>query len=277
MNAVITLFATAALVFQMSYVFLAAGWAIVHGAFSIRDLIVVASPFAVLWTGYGVLRTRRPAHSVVWLLALSVLLLVSTELVLPATPLKARSRQAAVDATIVREVTDEAVLSDRGRPIGIRLTYRVRFPASGVYSVGPSTAIPTRDATGTIPVALHLGYVREPRSQPEPERTGEPGERYFAGNVDYRFTVDLVPSFLRVEAPSGERCIFVQPNRNYSENDFLNVVTEGLRSRYRTEMLVDGDSVTRRVVALQYETAVEYDVGEFYDGLFEEGVSRCVS
>jgi hypothetical protein len=103
------------------------------------------------------------------------------------------------------------------------------------------------------------------------------GERYFTENVDYRFTVDLMPSFLRVDARRGERCIFVQPNRNYSENDFLNVVTRGLRSRYRTEMLVDGDRVTRRLVALQYETAVEYDVGEFYDGLIEDGVSRCVS
>jgi len=276
-NIVIALVATAALAFQMSYVSVAAGWAFTHGALTLRDLVVVAVPFAVFWIGYGALRLRQPAHPGVWLSALSVLLFVSTEFVLPVTPAKARSRQAAVDATTVQEIADEAILSERGQPVGIRLTYRVRFPEAGVYSVGPSIAVPIRDETGTIPGALHLGFVAEPLSRPEPARTGEPGERYFPENVDYRFTVDLVPSFLRVDVRRGERCIFVQPNRNYSEDDFLNVVTRGLRSRYRTELLVDGETFTRRVVARQYVTAVEYDVGGFYDALIRDGVSRCGS
>jgi len=267
--------ATAALLFQMSYVFTAVGWAFAHGAFSSRDIALVAIPFAVVWAGWGIVQLRRPVHGNVWILALSVIVLLSAEFILPVTPLKARSRQAAIENTLVRNLTDELVLSGGGHPIGVRLTYAVRFPDSGVYSVGPSVAIPTRDYTGAIPSALHLGFRREPASRPVPERTGEPGERYYLTGVDYQFTVDLAPSFFRIDAPRDEPCLSFQPNQNYSEDEWLAVVTQGLRSPYQVEMLVDGESGTQRRVAQQYVTTGEYDVSEFYESLLADGVTRC--
>jgi len=269
------LLATAALLFQMSYVFTAVGWASAHGAFSIRDIALVAIPFAVVWTGWGIVRLRRPVHGNFWLLALSVIVLLSTELILPVTPLKARSRQAAVDGTLVRDLADELVLSGGGHPIGVRLTYTVQFPDSGVYSVGPSVAIPSRDYTGTIPSALHLGFRREPASSPVPKPTEEPGERYYLAGVDYKFTADLVPSFLPIDAPRDEPCLAFQPNQNYSETEWLAVVTQGWRSPYQVEMLVDGESVTQRRVPQQYVTTGVYDVSEFYESLLVDGVTRC--
>jgi len=41
-----------------SYVFTAVGWASAHGAFSSRDIALVAIPFAVVWTGWGIVRLR---------------------------------------------------------------------------------------------------------------------------------------------------------------------------------------------------------------------------
>ena len=211
------------------------------------------------------------------MLALSAIVLLSTEFILPVTPLKARSRQAAVEDTVVRDVAGESVLSAGGLPIGVLLTYEVLFPESGVYSVGPSVAMPTRDDTGAIPEALHLGFRREPTSSPPPQLTGEPGERYYVADRDYQFTVDLLPSFLRIDAWRDERCFYFQPNRNYSEDELLNVVTQGLRSRYRVEMLVDGASLTRRLVAEQYVTTGEYNVREFYESLLADGLRRCTT
>jgi hypothetical protein len=94
-----------------------------------------------------------------------------------------------VAATLVSELRDEPIVSDAGRPIGVRLWFTVSVPQSGSYAITPAL----HGADG-----LYLNAVR--RSLDARAEAWE----YEAGRP-HRQSAELYPPILALSA-KGERC-----------------------------------------------------------------------
>jgi hypothetical protein len=95
-----------------------------------------------------------------------------------------------IAATRVSEVRDEPILSDAGRPIGMRLSFTVTVPRSSSYAISPS-------AYGTE------GFYMDAM-----QRTldGRPDAWQYVGGRAHRQTAELYPPIL-MRAADGTRCL----------------------------------------------------------------------
>ena len=102
---------------------------------------------------------------------------------------RARNEQR-VAATRVSEVRDEPILSDAGRPIGMRLSFAVTVPRSGSYAISPSV------------------YGNEGFYMDAMQRTldGRPDGWQYEGGRVHRQTAELYPPIL-LRAADGTRCL----------------------------------------------------------------------
>ena len=95
-----------------------------------------------------------------------------------------------IAATRVSDVRDEPILSDAGRPIGMRLSFSVTVPESGSYAVSPSV------------------YGNEGLYMDAMQRTldGRPDAWQYEGGRVHRQTAELYPPIL-LRAADGTRCL----------------------------------------------------------------------
>jgi hypothetical protein len=179
-----------------------------------------------------------------------------------------RRRQEAVANAKVWNVRDETFFSEKGNPIGIRVSFSVQFPRSDYYGVSPWVTLPEGDTS-----VMHVVGVR----QGEPSSTIPTWDtpfQYEAGRV-YALVFDLVPTFI---APvsfeklyHGERvfCLRVpDPAQMPTEHETFQKLTSSER---RTKLKV-------RIADTPYQdqwTENEYSVKTFYDAFLKENPERC--
>jgi len=105
---------------------------------------------------------------------------------------------------------DEPLLSEKGNPIGIRLSYSMRFPLEGSYSPSPSV-YPERVShgfTGALGMRVHRGSV-----EPAPDGASPSNQWVFGGRgnfkagVAYNFTVDLIPNYAAFDEKKNAFCL----------------------------------------------------------------------
>jgi hypothetical protein len=204
------------------------------------------------------------------LLAAAILFL--NEALLPATPLAAWRTQRAIEAVEVRNIRDELVLSARGNPIGIRLTFEAIFPRNGDYVIaGAWQSVDER------PYALQFNHsfgVRGMGSTAATEIDPEPSDDYyFRQGVVYTFRKVLLPNFLSYDDRAGEPCL----NEMYLERDFLPALSKSRNVKYRTQIRVSTEQAYRAVTAADYMTSRAYDMEAMYRTIQTEGNRRCGS
>ena len=141
----IGIIASLIIIFQNSYVFL---FSIKEGIGSNSFLSLLPSLVALflLWSTYAFLKHKRKTYQTVIFLFCTVIIIGTLEFLLPVSPIKtsyeSKVQQKAIDNTIVRDVTDDVLLSENNNPIGIRIKYAAQVPADGIYIIYPSTFIP---------------------------------------------------------------------------------------------------------------------------------------
>ena len=158
-----------------------------------------------------------------------------------------------IAATRVTDVRDEPIISSStGRPIGVRLRYRVTVPARGYFGV-----LPSLHATGARSERLSLRAVRWTIDGSSTPTAFEPGRVHA---VD----VELYPGPLAVER--GVRCLAPLPIPSLPEG----VLPAPLRVMISESTYGDVFRGGR-----EETTTGSYDLAELYRAVLAEGLAPC--
>ena len=198
-------------------------------------------------------------------------LVLMNEVLLPSTPLKAWWAQRALEGVEARSVRDELLLSARGNPIGIRITFQAVVPRTGNYSISASSLSRVADE-----LLWPLDFGNSTRSVVDPAPS--PGEDIydaFQKGVVYTFTTDLMPAFLSFHEQEKEPCLVNVTTKYISEADFLAALSKSRKMKYRGAIYATNAYSTVSTVVHEYVTSGDYDVEAMYRTIAIEGNRRC--
>jgi len=246
------------------------GWALIHGAgpAALFAFLPLATALLVLWAAAVFLHRRAARRAPVLFGVVAAAIVIVNEALLPVTPFKAWTQQRAIEAVAVRNIRDELVVSSRGKPIGIRLTFEAIFPGNGVYAVGHAL-VPDSDERV---YALQFNHSIRSTIQPEP------GDGYhFRGGTVYTFSTVFLPNFLSYDERTGVSCLNDMTTSAFSAKDFLAALSKSRSLQYRTAIRVSNEQALRAVAAAEYLTGHGYDVEAMYRTIEADGSRRCTS
>lgn len=163
------------------------------------------------------------------------------------------AEQRRVAATQVSDVRDELILSARGRPLGVRISYSVSVPATGYFGITPS--LYSRDpAAGRLQLAAMKWTI-----------DGHPEPRPFQAERSHAIVVELYPTLLFIK-PQGERCLSpiavpALPESPTPKPLRLEISETPYGAPWRG--------------GREESTHGAYDIGEMYRGVLAEGLQPC--
>lgn len=259
-----------------SYLFLLGFvWALIHGAgpSSFLAFLPAATGLAMLWAGYVFLKRRNIRRMTLVFTSYALGILLVNEVLLPSTPLKALWAQRALEAVEVRSLRDELLLSARGNPIGIRITYDAVVPRTGEYSISASALSRLADEQLW---PLNFGNSIRSVTDPPPSR-GEDIYDVFQKGTVYTVTTDLTPAFLSFHEREKEPCLVNVTTKYISEAAFLAALTKSRNMKYRGEIHATNAYSSGSTVVHEYVTSGNYDVEAMYRTIAIEGNRRCAN
>lgn len=179
--------------------------------------------------------------------------------------------------TQVFDVAYAPFLSGSGRPIGIEVTYAIKFSQAGRYV--PELRIAAELEAGVSYDdnnrlhALKASVEPLPHEVYAPEKAAEISARafqpfdllYSAGTV-YRFTLDLVPEYIGLEKATMMPCIERELLDRYPAKAIARLVSGDALRTYR--VFISGKAFEGRIVDFHGE-------GMFYQSLVADGVRDC--
>ena len=169
---------------------------------------------------------------------------------------ESRAYKRDVAATLIGNVRDEPILSDSGRPIGVRLSYTVTAPKSGYYGVLPS--LDEREPSPKSDRRLGLSAARWTND-------GSSVPIRFEARATHEMMVELYPPILFFGQKG--RCVTASllppPLATAVNLAPLRVSISG--TRYGNTYEGDTERLTRG----------SYDVAEMYRGVLDEGLPHC--
>src|SRR5258708_421886 len=194
---------------------------------------------------------------------------------LPATPLKTWRRHRAISRVQVRNIRDEPYRTPRGESIGVRFTFDVVFPETGVYFVYTTVLLGADPDTPYDLIFDHSLPLATPSPAPRKAR-GAPVGAVFDRDLVYTFTVDSLPNFVEYYDPTKSPSVRFPVRKTFSEKDFLKALSGRRPMRYRTDIEVsDPDYSGDRFVAARHLTAHPYDLQAIYQTVMKQGGGRC--
>jgi hypothetical protein len=229
--------------------------------FAMPGMLLIGIPSVVLtWVAWGLLSWRTPPRATRWLVAAGIILPFMCAAAAIGIARLIESYDAARSARQLKhaqvlELSDESLLGAGGNPIGVRITYRVRFEEG-------------LDDTRYQPFAsLHVESPPDNLAVHRVQVTPNASVRYERG--EYRFTEEFVPSFL----PRFLR--FPELARSGNESDrCFSLDNDSMRR-------AAGDRTRQRFVVhiqtygIEQRTARSYALADFYDGALREGAREC--
>jgi hypothetical protein len=144
---------------------------------------------AALWLAWALLRRMGGRHAVAWLTAVGLALPLAPWAAMSARSQLARSRhEHQLAVARVESIADEPLADSTGRAIGVRLTFRIRYP-EGLSAMGsqPPADSPMPDLSVPWETSVLVDFVTR---RLEPLAAGDlpPGVT--------TFTADCVPAFM---------------------------------------------------------------------------------
>jgi hypothetical protein len=170
--------------------------------------------------------------------------------------------------------SDELLRSENGNPVGMRLKYTMRFPVEGYYAPLPN--LYPEKISSTFTGALSMRVIRSTVT-PLPEGVQLPnlvlygGRTVYKRDVEYQFTVDLVPNYVSYNEQQKKFCLQTKGFTQGSMRDrFEREITGEGRQRYR--VMISGTDYDGRQMNLTEKT---YVPNVWYAGLQKEGAVEC--
>jgi len=177
-----------------------------------------------------------------------------------------------VRASVV-DVSDEALLSDRGSQIGLRLKYTLRFPRDGFYSPVPQVYPERINAgyTGALSLRTHKVAIDPlPEGLPSTVELRYISRAMYRGGQLYRFTIDLVPNYALFQDGGRGFCIAVKTFAQGMRDRFFAEITDESRLRFRFS-ITGTDYDGRQPVS----TIQTYSPSAWYRGYLKDGAIEC--
>jgi hypothetical protein len=159
--------------------------------------------------------------------------------------------------TEVFDMKDEIMLDGQKHPLGIRLTYKMRFPNSDYFSHSPfvTTVENLKIGFGSAMVLYHR--------EVNPPLEGDPTAPRFRKDQLYEFTTDLIPGFLGKS--KSDICINI-PTPPYDQpfHEFM----KGSETKSKLRIAISGTKFVS-------ESSQVYDLKDFYDTAVQQGAKDC--
>lgn len=250
-------------------------WALIHGAGarSFVAFVPAALALVVLWAGYRVIRSRVTGRYMTFaFLAYAIGVVVLNEMLLPATPLKDWSGRRALEGVRVLRVRDEPLLSARGNPIGVRISFDGVVQRTDAYLIGAATLA---SASGETIWPLHFGNSAGHHVEPAPTKQSHSPYDVFQKDITYTFTQDMLPNFLRYDETTKTLCLAEVRTKYISEADFVAALAANRDIGLRVEILVEGEGQPMRALVFDGVTSRRYDMQAMLDTISKEGLGRC--
>ena len=189
-----------------------------------------------------------------------------TELLHPATPLKEWWAQPALTSAEVLSIRDDVATTLTGDPIGLRVTYEVRFSRRFVGNLYTAQITSPEVAAGPFPLAFHRA-----EAEIEPPPASSDIRQVFERGVVYRVRVTAMPSFRFLIYGTGRACRDTPPGQ--SDDEILAALRQVGKRRDRLVIFVgSGESGTATVT--EYLTST-YDLEAMYRSVIREGLESC--
>ena len=272
---VVAVVATAVMSMQNAGSGLAFGWALIHGAgpAAVIAFWPLGIGLAALWGAFRYVVRSNYRHAPALFTALAVAILLLYEMLLPATPLGTWRTERAMKTADVRNVRDEVLLSAKGNPIGVRVTYEVIFPRTVVANVHLGLG---RVQGEVVPYMQSMEFGRH-SEKIDPEPSSEDIYKVFEGKRLYTFTVTRMPGFLVYDEKTQQPCLRFPPYSEISEAEIVSAIKKRGRDKYQMWISVTSDVVPVAVHHGSYVTTREHDLEAMYQTIVTEGHRRCTS
>lgn len=272
---VVALVAAVVLCVQNAGSVLAFGWALIHGAGpgAVIAFLPLGISLGLLWGGFRYLNRTQHRHAWALFVAHAIVILLVNEALMPATPFDALRTRRTVQAAEVRNIKDEVLLSAKGNPMGIRLTYDVMFPRQVVASVHASL----RRAQGELQPYMQWTLVAARTTTIVPEPPTRDIYEVFNGKTLYRFTVAYLPGFLAYDEKAQQPC-FRNGYSGLSEAEMVAGIKRADTNKYNISISFGSDAVPEPMHHPgSHVTSREYDLEAMYQTIVIEGHRICPS
>lgn len=249
-------------------------WALIHGAgvASVLAFVPAGIALATLWVGYGLIKRKVGSHRTTAFLLFAAGTVALNEVLLPATPLKEWRGRRALNGVHVLNVRDEPLLSMRGNPIGVRISFAARVPRTGAYSISAATL---STPSGDMIWPLQLGHGTDWRIEPATTKQSDSPYGTFQKDVMYTFTQDMLPNFLQYDEKTKPPCLAEVRTKYIAESDFLSALAANQNASLGIEIQASGEFNAPSVVAWSGVTSRRYDMRAMYETIAKEGGGRC--
>lgn len=221
----------------------------------------------LLWITYIFFQKKQFAHKTVWFTAAAICITSTVFPIFWVTERISEARDAVFMAnfrnTQVTDFHDEILFSEKNNPIGIRLSYTVIVPQTGLYFPEPAISFENK-SVGNLYFYLSGGKI-DPL--PKLERQGISLIAEYKAGVSYRIVADLTPSFLLLDQKTGNLCVnfYTWGEENLIKNS----------KPQRLEIDIDGTSFNRFYGQGVKYLENNYNLKDFYDSIAKENISSC--
>jgi len=248
------------------------GWALIHGAgpAAVIAFWPLAIGLALLWSAFWYLNRSKHRYASALFTGLAVAMLVVYEMVLPATPLTSWRTEHAMKAAVVQNIHDEPLLSAKGNPIGVRVTYEVIFPQAVVADVGLGLA---RVQGPVLPYMQSKEFGRT-RETIDPEPSVKDLYKVFERKRTDKFTAATLPGFLYYDEKTQQPCLDLLYS-GLSEAAIVTAIKKVSPDKYHVDISMTSNDVPIAVHHDGYVTAHEYDLQAIYQTIVTEGHQQC--
>ena len=273
---VVALLATVVLCGQSAGSALAFAWALIHGAGlgAVIAFLPLGIGLALLWGGFRYFHRHHHRYASALFVAHAVLILLANEALMPATPFDAWNTRRTVKAAKVENIKDEVLLSAKGNPIGIRLTYDVMFARDVVASMYASLG----RAQGELQPFVQWTLVSAHTTTLVPEPPTRDIYKVFSGKTPYRFTVAYLPGFLAYDEKAQQPCLRISGYSDLSESEMVEGIRRAGTETYEISISFGSDAVPEPMHhANSYVTSREYNLEAMYQTIVAEGHRICPS
>lgn len=185
-----------------------------------------------------------------------------------------------VPRVTLTNVTYEPYLSEKGKPLGIRLRYNVQFSVDGnyahslhVYPIDEETDYHSQVDMQVVsemvaPLPGPLASVHNNVKDDVSNLVQDGRAAWYNANTVYHFVVNLIPDFIIQNAAATKYCIYDQKHKHTA------------RSLKRWDALRESQRLIKyRIMIRQLgylgETEVFYPLKAFYDSFLNGGASSC--
>lgn len=233
-------------------------------------VVFIFAPLVLVWAGYCYFKKKNFRYREGTFLALVMVIFLVMAFFLPSDGYLRKSlfmcmEWRNISTAIIDNITDQPLLSANGNPIGIRLTYSVKFSGKDSFieqtHFYPVSRLPTPDSVDYDTSGVAMQTFVPPNQWNGPIYPKDHMEKVI---------VQAVPFFMGVDFATSQFCLSPLASKIISQSTLPG------RTKYKIIIPIVGKHTLLNQASLRtFETQQSYDVREFYQNALNEKIPIC--